>query len=373
MATRNREERNFPGYTVKADADNGIIEAYVSIMGIADDSWLNDIVEPGAYLKTISERGPAGSNRIRVLWQHSTRDVIGFPLLMEEHSREQLPASVLSKYPKATGGLFTRSKLVMDVQKGREAFALYKSGAMDEWSIGFDTVDSWFEDIDKVTFRHLREIRLWEYSPVTWGANPATTTVSVKDADDEKAVSVYGPGRVRANGLIAAGKVNKDSSWSFSTDDDNALLGDPPNWGNYGRHHLGFDSGVNRESKRAWKYPFAKNSGGEIKLYRSALVAIRSRSAANGHTSVFDAAGRMINRIDGKSDDRDFEMLMVEISDQHPEYTEVELLQAVEKHLSTEQVPAGPDAPIPPTVTGSSHWVASRRVRLKELELELSR
>lgn len=141
---------------------------------------MNDIVEPGAFKKTIKERGPAGSNRIRVLWQHSIREVIGRPLTLEEHSRDLLPEELQKKYPAASGGLFTRTQIVMDVQRGREAFALYKNGAMDEWSIGFNSMDEWFEEHDKVTFRHLREIRLWEYSPVTWGANEATTTVSVK-------------------------------------------------------------------------------------------------------------------------------------------------------------------------------------------------
>lgn len=141
---------------------------------------MNDIVEPGAFKKTIKERGPAGSNRIRVLWQHSMREVIGRPLTLEEHPRDLLPDELQKKYPLASGGLFTKTQIVMDVQRGREAFALYKSGAMDEWSIGFNSMDEWFEERDKVTFRHLREIRLWEYSPVTWGANEATTTVSVK-------------------------------------------------------------------------------------------------------------------------------------------------------------------------------------------------
>lgn len=141
---------------------------------------MNDIVEPGAFKKTLIERGPLGSNRIRVLWQHGVRDVIGIPLVMEEHGRDYLPDDLKKRFKDASGGLFTRTQLVMDVQRGREAFALYKSGAMNEWSIGFNSIDEWFEEREKVTFRHLREIRLWEYSPVTWGANEATTTVAVK-------------------------------------------------------------------------------------------------------------------------------------------------------------------------------------------------
>jgi hypothetical protein len=81
---------------------------------------------------------------------------------------------------------------VLDVQQGREAFALYKAGAMSEWSIGFDTLnyewDSDGEDGNERQFRRLKELRLWEYSPVTWGANPATVTTDVKEIVDDREI-----------------------------------------------------------------------------------------------------------------------------------------------------------------------------------------
>jgi len=178
---RQREEKICTGYTVKADTETGVIESYVNIFGIEDDSWMNDVVHPGAFKKTIRERGPFGTNKIRVLWMHTVREVIGKPMLLEEHSRDLLPEIIRERYPLASGGLFTKTQLVMEVQRGREAFALYKSGAMDEWSIGFEPIEEKFEEVDKRTIRHLKEIKLWEYSPVTWGANAATTTVSVKN------------------------------------------------------------------------------------------------------------------------------------------------------------------------------------------------
>ena len=178
--SKKREEKISTGYTVKADTEQGILKAYVSIFGIEDDSWMNDIIEPGAFKKTITERGPGGANKIRVLWMHQFREVIGRPLLLEEHSRDLLPEVIREKYPLASGGLYAETQLVMEVQRAREAFALYRDGAMDEWSIGFDPIDERFDEIDKRTIRRLREIKLWEYSPVTWGANPATATVEIK-------------------------------------------------------------------------------------------------------------------------------------------------------------------------------------------------
>lgn len=181
-----KETKVFPGYVLKADEDTGIVDAYVSVMGIIDEDIPPDMIELGAFTKTIQERGPAGTNKIRVLHQHRWDEVVGKPVVLVEHGREQLPADLLAKYPKATGGLFARTQFILDVQRAREDFALYKAGAMSEWSIGFDTLAS---DPDKAeggeSFRRIKEVRLWEYSPVTWGANQATVTTNVKEVDKQ--------------------------------------------------------------------------------------------------------------------------------------------------------------------------------------------
>jgi len=181
-----KETKIFPGYVMKADEDTGVVDAYVSVMGIVDEDIPPDMIEMGAFAKTIKERGPAGANKIRVLHQHKWDEVVGKPLSLVEHSRDQLPADLLEKYPEATGGLFTRTQFILDVQRAREDFALYKSGAMSEWSIGFDTLDADFDkSADDDSFRRIKEVRLWEYSPVTWGANQATITTSVKEVDNQ--------------------------------------------------------------------------------------------------------------------------------------------------------------------------------------------
>ena len=180
-----KETKIFPGYVLNADEDTGIVEAYVSIMGIIDEDIPPDMIELGAFKKTIKERGPAGANKIRVLHQHRWDEVVGMPLLLKEHKRNKLPAELLEKYPEATGGLFTRTQFILDVQRAREDFALYKAGAMSEWSIGFDTLDADFDKADEDSFRRIKEVRLWEYSPVTWGANQATITTNVKEVDKQ--------------------------------------------------------------------------------------------------------------------------------------------------------------------------------------------
>jgi HK97 family phage prohead protease len=105
------------------------------------------------------------------------------PLALVEHTRDMLPPELLALFPAATGGLFARTQFAMDVQLGRETYALYKMGAMDEWSIGFDYLQSEFVRVDGVEARLNKELKLWEYSPVTWGCNQATVTTAVKQDD----------------------------------------------------------------------------------------------------------------------------------------------------------------------------------------------
>lgn len=184
---RRRETKVLPSTTMSFDAETGIVEAYVSIMGILDDDDPPDLIEAGAFVKSVAERGPSGAGKIRTLWQHDWQEVIGIPLAIQEHGREHLPGSVLARYPEATGGLYAKTQFVLDVQRGREAHALYKAGAMGEWSIGFDTITGQYEKQNEQTFRRIKEIRLWEYSPVTWGMNPATVTTSVKNGIQDEA------------------------------------------------------------------------------------------------------------------------------------------------------------------------------------------
>jgi len=62
-----------------------------------------------------------------------------------------------------------------------------------------------------------------------------------------------------AASLIDAGKVDRTSPWSFSTEDEDRILGDPPNWGEYGKWHLGRVPGADLKTKAAYKYPYGKS------------------------------------------------------------------------------------------------------------------
>ena len=110
------------------------------------------------------------------------------------------------------------------------------------------------------------------------------------------AISLNQAGYRRALALIGAGKVDRDSPWGFSAEDGDAILGEPPDWKAYASWHLGRREGAGEETKDAWAYPFGK--GG--RLYRSALTAIRQRSAQQGERDIFEAAGRLLEELDGR-------------------------------------------------------------------------
>lgn len=183
---RPRETKQQAGALLDLSASEGIVEAIVSVFGVLDEG--GDIVVPGAYAKTITERG----RRIRVLDHHnsySVRDVIGVPLAMRELSRDELPAEILSQWPEATGGLWTKTQYLLNTEEGAGVFARIASGALAEYSIGYQVMQASYQDVDWrgsiVPVRLLKEIKLWEYSPVVWGMNPATATVQVKAAETD--------------------------------------------------------------------------------------------------------------------------------------------------------------------------------------------
>lgn len=128
------------------------------------------------------------------------------------------------------------------------------------------------------------------------------------------AVKLYKAGESHADSLIDAGKVDKTSSWSFSAEDGDALLGSGDDWTNYARFHLGQDAEEAEKTKARFKYPHGK----EGKVYRSALVAIRSRASQQDATDIFDAAGRLLEKID-KGTEKEAMTQQLEITAAHAE------------------------------------------------------
>ena len=195
-----REIKSFafaPEMTKVIDGDQGVVEHIVAVMGNVDDG--GDIIHPGAFTKTIMER----MGKVRVLDQHRTDSishVLGKPISMRELGRSELPQDLLLKYPAANGALLVQTQYLLDTPEGAGAFKRIKAGAIDEYSIGYDVLDKDYSEItidgEDQTVRNLRTLRLWEYSPVLWGMNAATRTLSAKGKviEDMKPYGIFRSG-----------------------------------------------------------------------------------------------------------------------------------------------------------------------------------
>lgn len=166
-----REHKSFP-FAVKAISGREVTGIF-SVFGNLDEH--NDRIWPGAFSKTLQERG----NRILHLWQHD----FGSPPIavvksIREISRAELPSDVLNRAPDAMGGAEVVREY-LDTPRADEVLAAIKAGSPLEMSFAFDAVKYDFEELPDAKYewqqlRNLRELRLYETSDVLWGANGAT-------------------------------------------------------------------------------------------------------------------------------------------------------------------------------------------------------
>jgi len=116
------------------------------------------------------------------------------------------------------------------------------------------------------------------------------------------AVKLNQTGVSHAKSLIKAGKVDKDSSWSFSTEDENKILGDD-NWSEYKKWFLAVDDEENEDTKAHYRFPYGKNG----KVYRRGVIAAKQRAAQQGYSSVEKAADELLQMIDKDKDEKSSE------------------------------------------------------------------
>jgi len=114
------------------------------------------------------------------------------------------------------------------------------------------------------------------------------------------AVSLNKKALENAINLVKDDKVDKESDWELTPDEENMLLGDPPNWLGYAMWFLGEDTAENEETKGRYKYPFGKDG----KVYRKGLTAIRQRAGQQKEEDLFNAAGELLDTIDSKNNEK---------------------------------------------------------------------
>lgn len=138
------------------------VKVVISEMGSKDLD--NEVIDAGAFDKTLAERGPNGKNLIWHLTDHypSLKNAVGkFSKLYVEGN--QLIG--ITDIPKTTWG--------------NDVMEFYSTGHINQHSIGFRTIkDEQALAGTANEYRIINEVLLYEGSAVLWGANPNTPTVS---------------------------------------------------------------------------------------------------------------------------------------------------------------------------------------------------
>lgn len=153
-----------PVLEIKALDESGAITGYGSVFGNRDS--YGDIVVAGAFKRSLAEH-KRNKSRPKMFWQHDPSQPIGS---WQEVAEDDT-------------GLLMSGQLNMDVQKGREAYALLKAGDIDGLSIGYRVVKAIDDEAQGVTL--LKELTLLEVSVVSFPANTSATVSAVKAAELE--------------------------------------------------------------------------------------------------------------------------------------------------------------------------------------------
>ena len=156
-------EKEFKNISLLAsDEVEGKVEAVFSIFNEMDSD--GDVVLPESIKSGYGDKGVA------MVWGHDWKDVIGRGEIVQDGEKATF-----------------KGQFIMDTARGREAFNTVKAmGDLQQWSFGYEVVDSengkFTKDGIETDVRYLKDLRVWEVSPVLVGANQNTHTLAVKNA-----------------------------------------------------------------------------------------------------------------------------------------------------------------------------------------------
>ena len=146
------------------DLKQGIVSGYFAMFGNKDLD--GDIIEKGAFAKTIQERGPKGKGLIKYLLDHDRYKAVAKITELEEDS----------KGLRYTAKIGTHSL-------GQDFLKMIESELINQHSFGFVTVKEFFDSQAKAN--RIKEVMMHEGSAIQFlGANPETTFIDLKSIDD---------------------------------------------------------------------------------------------------------------------------------------------------------------------------------------------
>jgi hypothetical protein len=159
---RERFVADIPRELAQVETKGRMLEGYASVFNYPIDSGTprnpqTTFVKPGAFTRTLKNN----REQIQTLFNHGHDPRYG-----------ELPIGTIKDLHEDSRGLRAKVEL-HDGPDNENIRAALASGALRAMSIQFETIQEDFND-DR-TERNLRELKLWEFGPVTFPANAAAT------------------------------------------------------------------------------------------------------------------------------------------------------------------------------------------------------
>lgn len=164
--TKKRDSRRRPFPIEAREAPNGVTEI-VGYAAVFNQIAYGEVIRPGAFSKTLRE-----SKEIKAYWGHDSNEVLA--------SR----ANGTLELSEDDTGLFVVIRPNLDTTWGRNALASVSRGDVDKMSFRFSPIAVSQETIDGQQVDVVKEVRLWEVSPV---AEPWYQGTSASARDDDEA------------------------------------------------------------------------------------------------------------------------------------------------------------------------------------------
>ena len=186
------------------DEEAGTVEAVFSVFNEVDSD--GDVVLPQSI------RSGYGNKGVAMVWGHDWKNIIGKGKIVQDDDKAVFKGS-----------------FNLNTNAGREAYETVKAMAdLQQWSFGFEVLDSEVGMFQKdggeeKEVRYLKDLKVWEVSPVMVGANQNTSTVSLKNLEEEnETANEIENGTDNSNNEVK--EVPKNVGLRFTDEVDNVLI-----------------------------------------------------------------------------------------------------------------------------------------------------
>ena len=147
------------------DEEAGTVEAVFSVFNEVDSD--GDVVPPKSIRSGYGDKGVA------MVWGHDWKNIIGKGKIIQDDDKAVFKGS-----------------FNLNTNAGKEAYETVKAMSdLQQWSFGFEVLDSEVGMFQKdggeeKEVRYLKDLKVWEVSPVMVGANQNTGTVMLKNLEE---------------------------------------------------------------------------------------------------------------------------------------------------------------------------------------------